>query len=225
MCNNFLEVFYEAQQEIEEDRILFVSGIKEGMILHTYVYYIPQEEELYNIIDIDKEEYIDIRYLLNILQKEDANSQAWQSILNPNKYINPIYQEEVEELLVEIAKLQILKNDKDKIIPQISHIIKQIITRAIKNNASQEQEFFNQLTKTEWQVLSNILHLEFKGAAAGYITVHQLTDKYKISTPVFRSLFYKLKEYNIADVMARGVKGTYIKFNNINNIITLVDNF
>ena len=35
----------------------------------------------------------------------------------------------------------------------------------------------------------------------------------------------KLKEYNIADVMARGVKGTYIKFNNINNIITLVDNF
>lgn len=76
MCNNFLEVFYEAQQEIEEDRILFVSGIKEGMILHTYIYYIPQEEELYNIIDTDKEEYIDIRYLLNILQKEDANSQA-----------------------------------------------------------------------------------------------------------------------------------------------------
>ena len=225
MCNNFLEKFYEAQQEIEENRILFVSGIKEGMILHTYVYYIPQEEELYNIIDIDKEEYIDIRYLLNILQKEDANSQAWQSILNPNKYINPIYQEEVEELLVAIAKFQILKNDKDKIIPQISHIIRQIITRAIKNNASQEQEFFNQLTKTEWQVLSNILHLEFKGAAAGYIAVHHLTDKYKISTPVFRSLFYKLKEYNIADVMARGVKGTYIKFNNINNIITLVDNF
>lgn len=121
--------------------------------------------------------------------------------------------------------MQILKNDKDKIIPQISYIIKQIITRAIKNNANQEQEFFNQLTKTEWQVLSNILHLEFNGAAAGYITVHQLTDKYKISTPVFRSLFYKLKEYNIADVMARGVKGTYIKFNNINNIITLVDNF
>ena len=223
--NDFLNFYLDAAKELGEDRVLFVSGVVKDYILTTYVYYIPTEDELYNIYQPSKEGYIDIRYLIAKLINEDTSSDIWQSILNAKKYINPLYQEEVDKLLVEIVQMQLLANDKENIINKITNRIKKIIQSTLDNTQSQEQEFFKQLTQTEIRVLSNIIHLEFMDAASGYVIVNQLTDNYKISTPVFRSLFYKIKQYNIATVTSRGVKGTYIDFYNVNKLIDLVDNF
>ena len=39
-----------------------------------------------------------------------------------------------------------------------------------------------------------------------------MIEKYSISRPVYNNLLSKLKEYNIAEVVSQGMKGTYIKF-------------
>ena len=82
---------------------------------------------------------------------------------------------------------------------------------------SQEQELLNILTKTELKVLEYIIK-DFNNKNEGDIKVSQATERYNISTSVFRTLFYKLKEYEVAAIDSRGVKGTHIAFYNISNL-------
>ena len=87
---------------------------------------------------------------------------------------------------------------------------------------SQEQELINILTKTELKILKNIIK-DFNEEKEGDIKVSQATESYKISTAVFRTLFYKLKQYKVAEIDSRGVKGTHINFNNIDTLKSLLD--
>jgi GTP-sensing pleiotropic transcriptional regulator CodY len=45
-----------------------------------------------------------------------------------------------------------------------------------------------------------------------------MTNKYIISRPVYTKLLDKLEKYKLAEVIKQGVKGTYIKFTNIDLI-------
>ena len=156
-------------------------------------------------INFTDDNIIDIRLLKDNLQ---------ELVLAPYKYINPKY----EELLTTNIFLNenIFKNDE-----AIYHAIYNIINHSF-DVPSNEQELINILTKTEIKILNNIIN-EFVGNNEGDIRVSYFSEKWNVSTSVFRTLFYKLKEYRVAEVDSRGVKGTHIKFNNVKTLYLLVE--
>ena len=195
------------------------NGINPNLTIDTPVTacYLPTEEELYNI-NIYDNKIIDIRTLISTAI--DIKTSLFNSILSPYKIINPKYKEYINDEFFTYLKIIILDND-EIIINKMKNIIKNIIQINI-NNISQEQEIINILTKTELKVLSLIIK-DFNGLNEGNIKVSQATEYYKISTSVFRTLFYKLKEYGVAEIDSRGVNGTHIAFKNISTLKNLLD--
>ena len=218
------EQYKEFCNQYGEDRILWVAaavdernldlGNRNGTVATAC--YLPTEDELYNI-NINKD-IIDIRTIISLAI--DKKIELFNSILSPYKIINPIYKNFINDEFFTYLKLIILDND-EIIINKLKNIIKNIIQINI-NNISKEQEIINILTKTELKVLSLIIK-DFNGLNEGDIKVSQATEQYKISTSVFRTLFYKLKEYGIAEIDSRGVKGTHIVFKNITTLKNLFD--
>ena len=225
MENYLQEEYKKFCNKYGEDRILWIAavpdcnGVSLDFTINTPVTacYLPTEEELYNI-NIYDNKIIDIRTLISTAI--DTKTLLFNSILSPYKIINPKYKEYINDEFFTYLKIIILDND-EIIINKMKNIIKNIIQVNI-NNISQEQEIINILTKTELKVLSLIIQ-DFNGLNEGNIKVSQATEYYKISTSVFRTLFYKLKEYGVAEIDSRGVKGTHIIFRNISTLKSLLD--
>ena len=200
-----------------EDRILWVAAAPDYMGIESAIAcYLPTEEELYNIKSYN--DIVDIRNLISL--SIDKGTMLFNSILSPHRIINPKYEFFINNEFFTFLNIIIIDND-DIIIEKVKNIIKNIIQINI-NNISQEQELLNILTKTEIKVLSLIIK-DFNGLSEGDIKVSQATEQYNISTSVFRTLFYKLKEYGVAGVDSRGVKGTHIVFKNISTLKSLLD--
>ena len=72
-----------------------------------------------------------------------------------------------------------------------------------------KREFFNNLTNMEQKAYYALLA---EVGAEGNLSVKQISIDSVISRPVYTSLFIKLKESNIAEIINQGVKGTYVKF-------------
>lgn len=224
---NFLQEQYDKYcNKYGEDRILWVAAapgysnfyLDDLITEPATACYLPIEEELYNINKYE-DNILDIRTLISFAI--DKKSQLFNSILSPYKIINPKYKDYINDEFFTYLKIIILDND-EIIINKMKNIIKNIIQISI-NNISKEQELLNILTKTEIKVLSYIIR-DFNGLNEGDIKVSQATEQYNISTSVFRTLFYKIKEYNVAEIDSRGVKGTHIVFKNISTLKNLLDN-
>lgn len=80
-----------------------------------------------------------------------------------------------------------------------------------ENECLTKEEFFKQLTHAEERAFNSIVNAI---GNEGNITISKLVDENRISRPVYNNLMKKLKEYNIADVLNMGMKGTYIKITN-----------
>ena len=207
-----------------EDRILWIAaapdytGINQDILSNKPIsaYYLPIEDELYNIVP--HKELIDIRNLIALAL--DKNSTLSDSLISSYRYINPKYKQYINDEFFIYLKLIIF--DKDEIIiDKVKNIIKNLILYNMKE-ISQEQQLLNILTKTELKVLQYIIK-DFNNQSEGDIKVNQATEQYKISTSVFRTLFYKIKEYGVATIDSRGVKGTNIVFKNISTLKNLID--
>jgi len=221
---NKIEEFYnEMINKYGENRILWVAGIGPGIfnqdmegITDVSACILPTEDELYNTYP--NSNYFDIRYLVDGIK---SKSSEWiELILSPYKTINPKYKEILNKNLFINKELLFLSNN-EKILIELKKSIKQIIISSFEL-PTQEQELIKILTKTELIILKNIIK-DFNGEKEGDIKVSQATEQYKISTAVFRTLFYKLKEYKVAEIDSRGVKGTHIKFNNLTTLNSLLD--
>ena len=221
--NNLQEQYNKLIKKYGEDRIVWVaaaghSAYEQDSMLGEPVTacYLPTEDELYNIIPHD--DLIDIRNIISLAL--DKNNSLLDTILTPNKIINSKYTQYIDNEFFTYLKLIFLDND-EAVIKKLKNLIKNLIQMNFENN-SKEQELINILTKTELKVLGLIIK-DFKNSNEGDIKVSQATEQYNISTSVFRTLFYKLKEYGVAAVDSRGVKGTHISFNNITNLKSLID--
>ena len=221
---NRIEEFYnEMINKYGDNRVLWVAGIGPGIFKHDIegiidvsACILPAEDELYNTYP--NSNYFDIRYLVNGIQ---SKSSEWiELILSPYKIINSKYEEILNKNLFINKELLYLSNNED-LINKLKKSVKQIIISSFEM-PSQEQELINILTKTELKILKNIIK-DFNEEKEGDIKVSQATESYKISTAVFRTLFYKLKQYKVAEIDSRGVKGTHINFNNIDTLKSLLD--
>ena len=224
IMNKIQEQYNKLCQEYEENQILWVAAIGPKIFnlnseidINIAACILPTEEELYNtypniVLNTSyfkvENNIFDIRLLTYaIINKIPVCTEM---ILSPYKIINPKYEELLNKKLF-INKELLYLSDNDNILKELQKNIKTIIQSSFEL-PSQEQELINILTKTE-----------IKGEKEGDIKVSSATNVYKVSTVVFRTLFYKLKDYRVAEIDSRGVKGTHIKFNNIKKLKALIN--
>lgn len=178
-----------------------------------FLCYLPLEEELYNIElkELSGFRTLDIRYFLATYNEDEV------PYYDDSIKINPKYNNYVIDILNNNFSLII--NDKNKIL-KIKEKIKEVILMSINKTEVQEKTFLEVLTSTELEVLKSILSAY--NSADLYIKVNQEIQKTNVSTSVYRTLFYKIKEYNIATINSAGVKGTHIIFNNFEKLKNLL---
>ena len=234
IMNKIQEQYNKLCQEYEENQILWVAAIGPKIFnlnseidINIAACILPTEEELYNtypniVLNTSyfkvENNIFDIRLLTYAITNKIPT--CTEMILSPYKIINPKYEELLNKKLF-INKELLYLSDNDNILKELQKNIKIIIQSSFEL-PSQEQELINILTKTEIKVLKNIID-DFKGEKEGDIKVSSATNVYKVSTVVFRTLFYKLKDYRVAEIDSRGVKGTHIKFNNIKKLKALIN--
>ena len=82
---------------------------------------------------------------------------------------------------------------------------------AVTNEGSGAQwdNFYESITNKEYLALAGIRD---EIGNEGYVSVVKMIQKTGISRPVFTSLLDKLQSHKVAVVENKGVKGTYIKF-------------
>ena len=120
--------------------------------------------------------------------------------------------ESLKPLLNELDN--IISNEKERIL------VKSTIIKFFNHNekdyvATPFKDFYDKLTNREIQGLNGIIK---RIQNEGDISLFNLIAETGISRPVFTSLLNKLKEYNMAEIVSRGTKGTHIKFLNGNLI-------
>lgn len=223
---NRIEKFYNNMiEKYGENRLLWVAGVGSGIfsldmedITEVAACILPTEEEIYNISSLPYLDAFDIRFLVDGIQFR--KSEWTELILSPYKIINPKYKDILNKYLFINKELLYLSNNQE-ILKNLKQSVKQIIISSFEVS-NQEQELIKILTKTELTILKNIIK-DFKEEKEGDIKVSQATERYNISTAVFRTLFYKLKDYRVAEIDSRGVKGTHINFKNITTLISLLN--
>ncbi len=222
--SNIREKYEQEMRQYGEDRILWIAAaadnidISENIIDESQIsiYYLPTEDELYNIEIYDG--LTDIRNIISLALKNDI--KFINTLITSYKIINPKYNEYINNDFFTYLKL--IAFDKDElVIKKVKNIIKNLILSNLNEN-SQEEELIKILTKTEIKVLQYIIR-DFNYQSEGDIKVNQATEQYNISTSVFRTLFYKLKEYGVATIDSRGVKGTHVTFRDISILKSLFD--
>lgn len=108
----------------------------------------------------------------------------------------------------------IISNDKERTL------VKSTIIKFFNHNEKDYvkipfKEFYDKLTNKEIQALNSIIkNIQNEGD----VSLSVLIAETGISRPVYISLLNKIKEYNMGEVLSRGVKGTHIKFTNPNLI-------
>lgn len=222
--SNIREKYEQEMRQYGEDRILWIAAaadnidISENIIDESQIsiYYLPTEDELYNIEIYDG--LTDIRNIINLALKHDI--KFINTLTTSYKIINPKYDEYINNDFFTYLKL--IAFDKDElVIKKVKNIIKNLILSNLNEN-SQEEELIKILTKTEIKVLQYMIR-DFNYQSEGDIKVNQATEQYNISTSVFRTLFYKLKEYGVATIDSRGVKGTHVTFRDISILKSLFE--
>ena len=222
--SNIREKYEQEMRQYGEDRILWIAAaadnidISENIIDESQIsiYYLPTEDELYNIEIYNG--LTDIRNIINLALKHDI--KFINTLTTSYKIINPKYDEYINNDFFTYLKL--IAFDKDElVIKKVKNIIKNLILSNLNEN-SQEEELIKILTKTEIKVLQYMIR-DFNYQSEGDIKVNQATEQYNISTSVFRTLFYKLKEYGVATIDSRGVKGTHVTFRDISILKSLFE--
>lgn len=121
-----------------------------------------------------------------------------------------------------IDSLKPLLNELDHIISKEEELIltKSTIINYFNQNEKRYiafpfEEFYDNLTNKEIKAVNSILK---RVQNEGDVSISVLIAETSLSRPVYISLLSKLKDYNMAEVSNRGVKGTHIKFLNSNLI-------
>lgn len=124
--------------------------------------------------------------------------------------INPSYQRELDSLLF---VYQQHKNENIKnVYLELMEKGTQINEEKMRSKQMKDLNIEKLLSKTEQKALIELKNYLPQGE--GSISISQLCFDTKISRPVYKSLFQKLKECGLIEIKNQGVNGTYIKFIN-----------
>lgn len=120
--------------------------------------------------------------------------------------INPSYQRAFDNFLYayQHRKSSSFIENYLNLMEQGTHI------KDMKNQETSNINIEKLLSKTEQKALLELKNYLPQGE--GSISISQLCFDTKISRPVYKSLFQKLKECGLIEIKNQGVNGTYIKF-------------
>ena len=120
--------------------------------------------------------------------------------------INPSYQHAFDNFLYAYQNHESSSFLKSylRLMEQGTHIKK------IKEQETNNINIEKLLSKTEQKALSELKN--YLPQDEGSVSISQLCFDTKISRPVYKSLFQKLKECGLIEIKNQGVNGTYIKF-------------
>lgn len=143
-------------------------------------------------------EHFRTRYLENLI--EAANNSLIR--------INPSYQHAFDNLLYAYQNYESSSFIKSylRLMEQGTHI------KEIKEQETSNINIEKLLSKTEQKAFSELKN--YLPQDEGSVSISQLCFDTKISRPVYKSLFQKLKECGLIEIKNQGVNGTYIKFIN-----------
>ena len=204
MINNYLDKIIKCRdflinENIKKENILGIFKLKTFENGYAAIY-IPTFEEL--CLKEDKAEKYILQNEITLFVQDIRYYDYCNAVdLSSNGWINPKYEKLWEKFLKSLDMLE-CNNVKVNIIKNSVMSTKEEIKL---------DDFLNKITHAEKRALSAIGE---KIKSEGYISVTIITKETSISRPVYTNLFRKLKEYNMADVSNKGVKGTYIKFIN-----------
>ena len=135
---------------------------------------------------------------------EDLIEAANNSLIR----INPSYQRAFDNFLYAYQNYESSSFIKSylSLMEQGTHI------KEIKEQETSNINIEKLLSKTEQKAFSELKNYLPQGE--GSVSISQLCFDTKISRPVYKSLFQKLKECNLIEIKNQGVNGTYIKFIN-----------
>lgn len=141
-------------------------------------------------------EHFRTRYL------EDLIEAANNSLIR----INPSYQHSFDNFLYAYQNYESSSFLKSylRLMEQGTHI------KEIKEQETNNINIEKLLSKTEQRAFSELKNYLPQGE--GSVSISQLCFDTKISRPVYKSLFQKLKECGLIEMKNQGVNGTYIKF-------------
>lgn len=135
---------------------------------------------------------------------EDLIEAANNSLIR----INPSYQRAFDNFLYTYQNYESSSFVKSylRLMEQGTYI------KEIKEQETSNINIEKLLSKTEQKALSELKNYLPQGE--GSVSISQLCFDTKISRPVYKSLFQKLKECGLIEIKNQGVNGTYIKFIN-----------
>lgn len=135
---------------------------------------------------------------------EDLIEAANNSLIR----INPSYQRAFNNLLYAYQNYERSSFIKSylRLMELGTHI------KEIKEQEANNINIEKLLSKTEQKAFSELKNYLPQGE--GSVSISQLCFDTKISRPVYKSLFQKLKECGLIEIKNQGVNGTYIKFIN-----------
>lgn len=133
---------------------------------------------------------------------EDLIEAASNSLIK----INPSYQRAFDNFLYAYQNYESSSFIKSylRLMEQGTHI------KEIKEQETSNVNIEKLLSKTEQKAFSELKNYLPQGE--GSVSISQLCFDTKISRPVYKSLFQKLKECGLIEIKNQGVNGTYIKF-------------
>lgn len=133
---------------------------------------------------------------------EDLIEAANNSLIR----INPSYQRAFDNLLFAYQNYESSSFIKSylRLIEQGTRI------KEIKEQETSNVNIEKLLSKTEQKAFSELKN--YLPQDEGSVSISQLCFDTKISRPVYKSLFQKLKECGLIEIKNQGVNGTYIKF-------------
>ena len=133
---------------------------------------------------------------------EDLIEAANNSLIR----INPSYQRAFDNFLYTYQNYERSNFIKSylKLMEQGTHI------EEIKEQETNNINIEKLLSKTEQKAFSELKN--YLPQDEGSVSISQLCFDTKISRPVYKSLFQKLKECGLIEIKNQGVNGTYIKF-------------
>ena len=135
---------------------------------------------------------------------EDLIEAANNSLIR----INPSYQRAFDNLLYAYQNYESSSFIKSylRLMEQGTYI------KEIKEQETSNINIEKLLSKTEQKAFSELKN--YLPQDEGSVSISQLCFDTKISRPVYKSLFQKLKECGLIEIKNQGVNGTYIKFIN-----------
>lgn len=134
--------------------------------------------------------------------KKDYHINYLKQVLN--KEITPSY----EELKNDLYELQ-TKAENLIVQEQTIELMEEILFGLYTVGLTKRKDFKKLLTQNEQKAFDIIKQYLTNGE--GYISISTLTEKNSISRPVFKNVLQKMKDSKVAEVINKGVKGTFIQ--------------